>query len=158
MRIFFCLLFIFTSAMASAQLDLETRFIKIKADRLPKIPEINSYSLGGSTLKPFSSKLPSFEVTEDNYWIPVDMVAAMENSNTQKAQVNIAAIRLESSYNKNGITIYQNKNGLRASTTVENSVYQESRGWYDIRPSNQYLGRSSYYSPYTYQKYNPYGY
>ncbi len=144
--LFLCLTFLTTSF---GQNDFETRYFTFGQQSLPVIPRVEaepSFSLSNGPKK--ISKLNSLKVTKENYWQPVDMASAVaDNSRFIEYQLDLN----RPAHKKSGLSVSFGAEETGSTSTTKNTVYEEQRGWYDIRPSNYTLGR---YSPYT--NYRPY--
>lgn len=143
------LLIVSATSIMLGQEGFESRYFTIDQKSLPEIPRADdgsSFSL--SKAPTLVKKLYSLEVTKENYWQPVDMARAVaENNNYVEYHLDLNRPKPK----KSGVSLSFGAEEYGTSSEVKNTVYKESRGWYDIRPSNYSLGR---YSPYS--SYRPY--
>ena len=116
--------------IAAAQLDFESNKFKLDVVKLPEIESLMSVSLPSNSnfANKYSNKLPSFKLSKENYREPVSMFEVMAASESY-VQSNI-----EISLDPREYGIYSGNSSYRAdsSTSVENIVYKESRGF--LRP------------------------
>ena len=124
------LLFIlsFLPLVAIGQYDFETRYLKIDADVLPEVSGLTELPFGNNAV--FSNKLPTLQITPENYWQSVDMAAAVaQTQNYSNRQLSIPAIKSRTfgfsvqMLDRNSFDGTSNK-GLR------NIAYKEQRSYY----------------------------
>ncbi len=149
MKFLFVILCFSLSAASFGQNDFDTRYFTISQGSLPSIPRVDEEPSFSLTKAPrLNSKLYSLKVTKENYWQPVDMASAVaENNNFIEYHLDLNKPEPK----KSGVSLNFGVNEYGSPNKTKNTVYEEQRGWYDIRPYNYSLGR---YSPYT--QYRPY--
>ena len=117
----------FLPFVGMAQFDFETRYFKMDGASVPEVPEISAFDVDFGPKRDFTlRKFSDFnKITAENYWQPVDMMAALEGEQQLKRQNNYNVEALQQQYN--------NRLGAKAyapdgSTKVTNPVYKEQRG------------------------------
>ncbi len=115
---------IFFPLILLGQNDFDTRYFTINAKSLPELPQITSSSFTLYKAPVLSQKLPSFKMTKENFWQPVDMAEAISDSRKfVNSAVNINPINAK----EYGLTGYGSYPADKNSAPV-NIVYKESRG------------------------------
>tara|TARA_R110002124_G_C8974716_1_gene515876 strand:- start:16610 stop:17074 length:465 start_codon:yes stop_codon:yes gene_type:complete len=126
--ILWCIFFI--PVLTFAQYDLDTRYFSINAESLPDIersttfldfsePTEGSFKL--DAIPSFNGTLSSIRMNADNFWQPVDMMAAVNtNESFIDKKLEIAPLR-SGVYGFSGYT-------TDGSTSVQNIVYKDARG------------------------------
>ncbi|MCT8341077.1 hypothetical protein MG296_13510 [Flavobacteriaceae bacterium TK19130] len=140
MKIFSTLAIALVSFIGIAQSDFETRYFTISAESLPELEEIDPDFLSLKDEFSFKKKLASFGITQDNYWQPVNMMAAGEESDfVNDSEIEITPLNARI-YGFVGFSGY-NDDKL---TKVRNKVYEEQRSPFLYNPYDPWRTRSSF--------------
>ncbi len=124
------LLVLLIPLLASAQYDLETRYFTINAESLPDIDRTTNFldfakptegSFKLDVIPTFSETLRSISLNSQNYWEPVDMMAALNSTQTFLDKKLTVSPLNTSVYGFSGYS-------SDGSTTVKNIVYKEASG------------------------------
>lgn len=111
--------------LASAQYDFDTRYFKIDATSLPEIESLTTFSLIKTTK--FSQALPTFNMSSENYRVPVNMFDAMTgNQSFVNSKIDLRIDPKE--YGVYGNSSYE----ADGSTAVKNIAYKEAKGLYYV--------------------------
>lgn len=133
---FFLLLLVCSFHAVTAQSDFETRYFTINATSLPELDELTSFSLTKTNVI-FNTKLPTFQVTTQNYYQPVNMEAVVYQSGFYNQEpVVIQPIQFKK----------EEKGNVSFQITQDNSYnsYNSYRQNLNTRP----FGGLDFYSPY----------
>ena len=138
-RIFFILTLF--PALAMGQYDFENRYFTLTDESLP---EISAFDIDFGEKSPFK-KLSFYDyskVTVENYYQPVDMMAALDQQSSllEAPGINIPALNQK----EFGFSFSVNGNNSRDGTTnygVRNTVYREARSVYFCAPSSNFAAR-----------------
>ena len=138
-RIFFILTLF--PALAMGQYDFENRYFTLTDESLP---EISAFDIDFGEKSPFK-KLSFYDyskVTVENYYQPVDMMAALDQQSSllEAPRINIPALNQK----EFGFSFSVNGNNSRDGTTnygVRNTVYREARSVYFCAPSSNFAAR-----------------
>jgi len=123
MKKLFILCFIFFGMAVNAQ-EFETHFFRIDAESLP---EVSDFTLGIFTpLKNSKVTLKEIRLTldEDEFWVPVDMVAAVNRTNHLKSKARAEAYIPKSLQNFKASKRSYTTDG---ASKVTNIVYKDAR-------------------------------
>ncbi len=121
------ILFLFPLVVWS-QYDFETRYFSINATALPDMPEEYSVNLSFESTPKFQKKSINdfFKVTVENYYEPVSMSEAYEETMQYRDNSSVSAEQLQSQYGT--ITGGTAQYGADGASKVKNTVYKEQRG------------------------------
>ena len=143
MKFFLFSLLIFLPLLLTAQADFETRYFKIDATSLPDVEELPSFTLKSAPTL-FDKKLPTFDITTNNYWQPVTMeevVSQKEFSATNQIEnKNFEAPRFFERKEKKTFSV-TTQYETEGSTRVRNEVYKPYGGL-------DYISRYNNFNPY----------
>ena len=123
------------------QYDFENRYFTLTDESLP---EISAFDIDFGEKSPFK-KLSFYDyskVTVENYYQPVDMMAALDQQSSllEAPGINIPALNQK----EFGFSFSVNGNNSRDGTTnygVRNTVYREARSVYFCAPSSNFAAR-----------------
>ncbi|MAT90341.1 MAG: hypothetical protein CMC35_06570 [Flavobacteriaceae bacterium] len=131
-------------SLAGAQSDFESNFIRIEATALPEIEDLSSWKLRTKTTMSFSTKLKTLRMNTQNYRLPVDMAAAMEQQHGYVSP-DFDMSKLDAAYRNVGADATYVSDG---KTKVKNTVYTDMRNL-SYRPAFTpfgYYSRNSVFS------------
>lgn len=141
-RILYALIFL--PLVAIGQYDFESRYFTMNAESLPDTQELSTFDIDFGEKRNFKKMhITDFnKVTAKNYWLPVDMMTALEQESvlTSYPAVNLPALNQKEfgfSVSVNGSNSFDGT----SSHGVRNTVYKESRSVYFCGPSGVYVGR-----------------
>ncbi len=125
---------ILTPLLGYSQYDFETRYFTITAADLPEIDQETPITFSKHTL--FSKKLKALKMNQQNYRIPVDMSAVVEElgqyvDHKLELPPPIKSRSYGFSVSVRGSNSFD---GLNARGRVQNIVYQEMRGLFVCSP------------------------
>ncbi len=142
------LILFFLPLLSLGQNDFNTRYFTIEATTQTELPTpaLSSFQKKVQTSiykKSMFSDFTNQQVTSQNYWQAVDMVATTEN---RQPNSRVSLERLQSGFNNNSVYGYQTD----GKTRVRNEVYRDQQYYSPIYNLNGSYYRNNNYSPYSF--------
>lgn len=119
------ILFFMFPLICWAQLDVPSGFVRITNESLPEVPPVPRFRAEAGDLD-FRKRLQSFKVTAQNYQQPVDMLAALQQTQAFRSTKITLDLETAGLYGLTGFGPLP----ADGATSVKNTVYQEMRGLY----------------------------
>jgi hypothetical protein len=127
------------------QYDFETRYFTMNAESLPNTQELSSFDIDFGEKHSFiKMHISDFnKVTANNYWLPVDMMGAIEGERllTESPMVNLPKLNQKEFGFSVSVKGNNSFDGTSSNYGVQNTVYKESRSVYFCAPSGYYSNR-----------------
>ena len=131
--------------LAMGQYDFETRYFKMNSESLPNTQELSSFDIDFGEKRSFiKMHISDFnKVTANNYWLPVDMMTALEGESILTASPAVDLPKLNQKEFGFSVSVKgSNSYDGTSSYGVQNTVYKESRSVFFCGPSGYYLNSS----------------